>query len=234
MKIKILKIIILSWVLSYGSKLVYADEISKDLKASLRFAYDVTPLEYENVEITFVTTNNIHINTGQKKSGCVLYVDSIVSLGVTDNFIKGDKVDVFGLPYNFSSPNVDNIYGGVVKHSDDKHQSLQFVGILNQDGEETSLPSDTILIKHKQFTLQEFDFKIRKFLMEKYSIYDSESRYISGSFFLATKDSKHYEVDLFNKDDKLLGRDRFFKRYRDNKIFNSEEISHFDIYLKTH
>lgn len=52
MKIKILKIIILSWVLSYGSKLVYADEILKDLKASLRFAYDVTPLEYENVEIT--------------------------------------------------------------------------------------------------------------------------------------------------------------------------------------
>lgn len=169
--------------LSYGSKLVYADEILKDLKASLRFAYDVTPLEYENVEITFVTTNNIHINIGQKKSGCVLYVDSIVSLGITDNFIKGDKVDAFGLPYNFSSPNVDNIYGGVVKHSDDKHQSLQFVGILNQDGEETSLPSDTILIKHKQFTLQEFDFKIRKFLMEKYSIYDSESRYISGSFF---------------------------------------------------
>ncbi|CRH92271.1 SPE C [Chlamydia trachomatis] len=88
-----------------------------------------------------------------------------------------------------------------MKHSDDKLQSLQFVGILNQDGEETSLPSDTILIKHKQFTLQEFDFKIRKFLMETYSIYDSESRYISGSFFLATKDSKHYEVDLFNKDD---------------------------------
>ncbi|HEP5423118.1 TPA: exotoxin, partial [Streptococcus pyogenes] len=26
----------------------------------------------------------------------------------------------------------------------------------------------------------------------------------------------------------------FFKRYKDNKIFNSEEISHFDIYLKTH
>lgn len=152
--------------LSYGSKLVYADEISKDLKASLRFAYDVTPLEYENVEITFVTTNNIHINTEQKKSGCVLYVDSIVSLGITNNFIKGDKVDVFGLPYNFLSPNVDNIYGGVVKHLDDKLQSLQFVGILNQDGEETSLPSDTILIKHKQFTLQEFDFKIRKFLME--------------------------------------------------------------------
>ncbi|HEP4270260.1 TPA: exotoxin, partial [Streptococcus pyogenes] len=25
-----------------------------------------------------------------------------------------------------------------------------------------------------------------------------------------------------------------FKRYKDNKIFNSEEISHFDIYLKTH
>ncbi|HHK0184730.1 TPA: exotoxin, partial [Streptococcus pyogenes] len=24
------------------------------------------------------------------------------------------------------------------------------------------------------------------------------------------------------------------KRYKDNKIFNSEEISHFDIYLKTH
>ncbi|HER4170678.1 TPA: hypothetical protein VKJ90_001610, partial [Streptococcus pyogenes] len=23
-------------------------------------------------------------------------------------------------------------------------------------------------------------------------------------------------------------------RYKDNKIFNSEEISHFDIYLKTH
>lgn len=119
-----------------------------------------------------------------------------------------------------------------MKHSDDKLQSLQFVGILNQDGEETSLPSYTILIKHKQFTLQEFDFKIRKFLMETYSIYDSESRYISRSFFLATKDSKHYEVDLFNKDDKLLGRNRFFKRYRDNKVFNSEEISHFDIYLK--
>ncbi|ENV4643287.1 exotoxin, partial [Streptococcus pyogenes] len=54
------------------------------------------------------------------------------------------------------------------------------------------------------------------------------------SLFLATKDSKHYEVDLFNKDDKLLSRDSFFKRYKDNKIFNSEEISHFDIYLKTH
>ncbi|HHJ8016052.1 TPA: exotoxin, partial [Streptococcus pyogenes] len=25
-----------------------------------------------------------------------------------------------------------------------------------------------------------------------------------------------------------------FKRYKDNKIFNSEEISHFDIYLKTY
>ncbi|HFX4072651.1 TPA: streptococcal pyrogenic exotoxin SpeG, partial [Streptococcus pyogenes] len=74
----------------------------------------------------------------------------------------------------------------------------------------------------------------RKFLMEKYNIYDSESRYTSGSLFLATKDSKHYEVDLFNKDDKLLSRDSFFKRYKDNKIFNSEEISHFDIYLKTY
>ncbi|HEQ6503166.1 TPA: exotoxin, partial [Streptococcus pyogenes] len=39
---------------------------------------------------------------------------------------------------------------------------------------------------------------------------------------------------LFNKDDKLLSRDSFFKRYKDNKIFNSEEISHFDIYLKTY
>ncbi|RXH49372.1 exotoxin, partial [Streptococcus pyogenes] len=62
-------------------------------------------------------------------------------------------------------------------------------------------------------------------------VYETDT---SGSLFLATKDSKHYEVDLFNKDDKLLSRDSFFKRYKDNKIFNSEEISHFDIYLKTY
>ncbi|VGQ41339.1 streptococcal pyrogenic exotoxin SpeG [Streptococcus pyogenes] len=234
MKTNILTIIILSCVFSYGSQLAYADENLKDLKRSLRFAYNITPCDYENVEIAFVTTNSIHINTKQKRSECILYVDSIVSLDITDQFIKGDKVDVFGLPYNFSPPYVDNIYGGIVKHSNQGNKSLQFVGILNQDGKETYLPSEVVRIKKKQFTLQEFDFKIRKFLMEKYNIYDSESRYTSGSLFLATKDSKHYEVDLFNKDDKLLSRDSFFKRYKDNKIFNSEEISHFDIYLKTH
>lgn len=51
---------------SYGSQLAYADENLKDLKRSLRFAYNITPCDYENVEIAFVTTNSIHINTKQK------------------------------------------------------------------------------------------------------------------------------------------------------------------------
>ncbi|HHK0186230.1 TPA: streptococcal pyrogenic exotoxin SpeG, partial [Streptococcus pyogenes] len=154
MKTNILTIIILSCVFSYGSQLAYADENLKDLKRSLRFAYNITPCDYENVEIAFVTTNSIHINTKQKRSECILYVDSIVSLGITDQFIKGDKVDVFGLPYNFSQPYVDNIYGGIVKHSNQGNKSLQFVGILNQDGKETYLPSEAVRIKKKQFTLQ--------------------------------------------------------------------------------
>ncbi|HHK1410975.1 TPA: exotoxin beta-grasp domain-containing protein [Streptococcus pyogenes] len=117
---------------------------------------------------------------------------------------------------------------------DDILRTNTIAGNFFIDGQQQKTLINPIKIDKDIVTIQEFDFKIRKFLMEKYNIYDSESRYTSGSLFLATKDSKHYEVDLFNKDDKLLSRDSFFKRYKDNKIFNSEEISHFDIYLKTY
>ncbi|TYK86949.1 exotoxin, partial [Streptococcus pyogenes] len=114
MKTNIFSFIILSCVFSYGSHFAYADENLKDLKRSFLFAYNITPCDYENVEISFVTTNSIHINTKQKRSEWILYDDSIVSLGITDQFIKVDKIDVFVLTYNFSPPYVDTIYAGTV------------------------------------------------------------------------------------------------------------------------
>ncbi|HHJ6938609.1 TPA: exotoxin beta-grasp domain-containing protein, partial [Streptococcus pyogenes] len=46
-------------------------------------------------------------------------------------------------------------------------------------------------------TIQEFDFKIRKFLMESKEIYLTKSPYIRGSLEIHSKNRKHEKINLY-------------------------------------
>ncbi|HEP1369667.1 TPA: exotoxin, partial [Streptococcus pyogenes] len=82
-----------------------------------------------------------------------------------------------------------------------------------------------IAISTKTVTLQELDYKIRKFLNEKYHIYEFKGKYNFGKVEFSTKDSKSYVFNLFDVE---LGRtdyDHIFRKYRNNDTIKMEDFS---------
>ncbi|HEP1544787.1 exotoxin type C [Streptococcus pyogenes] len=122
------------------------------------------------------------------------------------------------------------IYGGVTNSESNKYY-YSLKGNLFIKDEAQTLTLHDIAISTKTVTLQELDYKIRKFLNEKYHIYEFKGKYNFGKVEFSTKDSKSYVFNLFDVE---LGRtdyDHIFRKYRNNDTIKMEDFSHFDVYL---
>ncbi|HEQ9320991.1 TPA: exotoxin, partial [Streptococcus pyogenes] len=175
---------------------------------------------------------NFSVATPGYQSKC-FYIDSEVDGGVTEKFRKGQKVNVFGLPYIFSPYNKNDIYGGITPSTDDGIlRTNTIAGNFFIDGQQQKTLINPIKIDKDIVTIQEFDFKIRKFLMESKEIYLTKSPYIRGSLEIHSKNRKHEKINLYDAKPNSTRSD-VFKKYKDNKTINMKDFSHFDIYLWT-
>ncbi|NDY79808.1 exotoxin beta-grasp domain-containing protein [Streptococcus pyogenes] len=203
-----------------------------EIKHQLRYIYTITPSDYSNCNISYLTTHNFSVATPGYQSKC-FYVDSEVDGGVTEKFRKGQKVNVFGLPYIFSPYNKNDIYGGITPSTDDGIlRTNTIAGNFLIDGVQQKTLINPIKIDKPIFTIQEFDFKIRQYLMQTYKIYDPNSPYIKGQLEIAINGNKHESFNLYDATSSSTRSD-IFKKYKDNKTINMKDFSHFDIYLWT-
>ncbi|VHM41230.1 exotoxin type C [Streptococcus pyogenes] len=137
---------------------------------------------------------------------------------------------VFGLFYILNSHTGEYIYGGITPAQNNK-VNHKLLGNLFISGESQQNLNNKIILEKDIVTFQEIDFKIRKYLMDNYKIYDATSPYVSGRIEIGTKDGKHEQIDLFDSPNEGTRSD-IFAKYKDNRIINMKNFSHFDIYLE--
>ncbi|HHJ7994488.1 TPA: streptococcal pyrogenic exotoxin SpeJ, partial [Streptococcus pyogenes] len=77
-------------------------------------------------------------------------------------------------------------------------ENSKIVGNLLIDGVQQKTLINPIKIDKRIFTIQEFDFKIRQYLMQTYKIYDPNSPYIKGQLEIAINGNKHESFNLYD------------------------------------
>ncbi|HHJ7049052.1 streptococcal pyrogenic exotoxin SpeC, partial [Streptococcus pyogenes] len=200
-----------------------------NVKSDLLYAYTITPYDYKDCRVNFSTTHTLNIDT-QKYRGKDYYISSEMSYEASQKFKRDDHVDVFGLFYILNSHTGEYIYGGITPAQNNK-VNHKLLGNLFISGESQQNLNNKIILEKDIVTFQEIDFKIRKYLMDNYKIYDATSPYVSGRIEIGTKDGKHEQIDLFDSPNEGTRSD-IFAKYKDNRIINMKNFSHFDIYLE--
>ncbi|HHJ8102565.1 TPA: exotoxin beta-grasp domain-containing protein, partial [Streptococcus pyogenes] len=87
------------------------------------------------------------------------------------------------------------------------------------DGQQQKTLINPIKIDKDIVTIQEFDFKIRKFLMESKEIHLTKSPYIRGSLEIHSKNRKDEKINLYDAKPNSTRSD-VLKKYKDNKTIN--------------
>ncbi|HEL0999323.1 TPA: exotoxin [Streptococcus equi subsp. equi] len=225
-------ILIILMVMSTTNLNAVNSESHKDIstiKSKLLYAYTITPYDYKNCDVIFITTHTLIIDT-QKYKGQCYYINSEVDSEAAKKFKPGDKVDVFGLFYVLNSHTGEYIYGGITPSQKNK-VSKKLLGTLFVSGEPQKSLNNEITLEKDLITIQEFDFKIRNYLMKKYNLYSTTSPYKGGRIEIGMKDGKHEKIDLFFFPNKGT-REDILKKYKDNKTLDMKLFSHFDVYLE--
>ncbi|HEP2689828.1 TPA: streptococcal pyrogenic exotoxin SpeJ, partial [Streptococcus pyogenes] len=216
---RLIKTIILVIIIFHGYGSVKSDsEKIKDVKLQLNYAYEIRPVDYTNCNIDYLTTHDFYIDVSSYKKKN-FSVDSEVESYITTKFTKNQKVNIFGLPYIFTRYDVYYIYGGVTPSVNSNSENSKIVGNLLIDGVQQKTLINPIKIDKRIFTIQEFDFKIRQYLMQTYKIYDPNSPYIKGQLEIAINGNKHESFNLYDATSSSTRSD-IFKKYKDNKTIN--------------
>lgn len=168
--------------------------------------------------IIYPGTNSMVWNSNKKdKYEITLYPNLIPA------FRKNEKVNIFGINYSINtSKDIHTKYfnGGVTK-SDDV-QDLTKVVYLNifKNNLKISTSSDKIHLNKNIITFQEIDIKVRKLLMNRSDINLYKSQDFSTGYWILEYADKTKETNLFT-----------IPEYRYNTKFESNQISHIDVYL---
>ncbi|HEP1544786.1 TPA: hypothetical protein VB511_001182 [Streptococcus pyogenes] len=71
------------------------------MKSSLKHAYETIPYDYSRVKVVTSTSHTIKIQPKEKWGGeFEVLIDSTVNDGISNKFVVGTEVDVFGIPYS--------------------------------------------------------------------------------------------------------------------------------------
>ncbi|NEF13790.1 staphylococcal enterotoxin type A [Staphylococcus aureus] len=160
------------------------------------------------------------------------------SKDIVDKY-KGKKVDLYGAYYGYQcaggTPNKTAcMYGGVTLHDNNRLTEEKKVPInLWLDGKQNTVPLETVKTNKKNVTVQELDLQARRYLQEKYNLYNSDvfdGKVQWGLIVFHTSTEPSVNYDLFGAQGQYSN--TLLRIYRDNKTINSENM-HIDIYLYT-
>ncbi|HDC9292901.1 TPA: staphylococcal enterotoxin type A [Staphylococcus aureus] len=160
------------------------------------------------------------------------------SKDIVDKY-KGKKVDLYGAYYGYQcaggTPNKTAcMYGGVTLHDNNRLTEEKKVPInLWLDGKQNTVPLETVKTNKKNVTVQELDLQARRYLQEKYNLYNSDvfdGKVQRGLIVFHTSTEPSVNYDLFGAQGQ--NSNTLLRIYRDNKTINSENM-HIDIYLYT-
>ncbi|MGV2804743.1 exotoxin [Clostridium perfringens] len=186
-------------------------------------------IEYNGVKATnFSTSNTLNFDN-------ISYLGKIINIKAEFNNeyvvsdLKDKKVDIYALSYQEVANDIYYIYGGVTPYAE-KTEDKNIPINLWINGKKTTVPFNAVSVNKKIVTVQEIDIKTRRYLIEKYNLYNSYQSFTKGELKFHMKNEKDsFSLDLFYKGYGLSK--SFLKIYNDNKIINIENLSHLDLTL---
>ncbi|NJI02320.1 exotoxin beta-grasp domain-containing protein [Staphylococcus agnetis] len=169
-----------------------------------------------------------------------LYNDLLITFE-SDSLAKSflnKQIDIYGVFYGYNCAGgkpwkTACVYGGVTSHENNYWDQEKNIPInLWVDDIKTDIPLTAVSTKKKSVTVQELDVKARKYLSDKYKLYelDSWGGRIQKGLIEFDSHGSNIKYDLY--DIKGATSDEFLKIYQDNKTINTDKL-HIDIYLYT-